>query len=278
MSAAVIDKLSSEILAKWHSERYVPHNTILGIAGDVKPEELVPRLEKLLAGWKKTELKEVLPPNPIAPAQKKVILVDRPGSVQTTLAMGNIAIDRTDPDYVALTVMNRVIGGGIGGRLSLNLREEKGYTYGAGSGFTALKYPGPWRAAAAVRTEVTDGAMTEFLKEINRIRDERIPEDELEEAKRAIVAGFALSLESPEQLLGYAIVQKIYGFPHDYWDTYPAKILAVTSEDAQRVARKYLDTAKIQIVAVGDASKIKPVMEKYGPVEIYDAEGKKVGN
>ena len=160
----------------------------------------------------------------------------------------------------------------------MNLREEKGYTYGVYSNFTALKYPGPWRAGGDVRTEVTDGAMTEFYREFRRIRDEKVPATELEEAKRALVASFALSLERPSELLGYAIIRKIYGFPPDYWDTYPAKITAVTAEDVQRVAQKYINPDSFQIVAVGDVSKIKPIMEKYGPVEVYDAEGKKIGD
>ena len=120
--------------------------------------------------------------------------------------------------------------------------------------------------------------MTEFYREFQRIRDEKVPAEELEEAKRALVASFALSLERPAELLGYAIVRKIYGFPVDYWDTYPAKIMAVTADDVQRVARKYINPDNLQIVAVGDVSKIKPIMEKYGPIEVYDAQGKKIGN
>jgi len=275
---ASIDAITPEILAKWHRERWTPQNSILGIAGDVKPSEVVPKLEKLLAAWKKTELKEVLPPNPVPPAEKKVWLVNRPNSVQTSISIGNLAIDRRHADYVPLVVANHVIGGGPTGRLFINLREEKGYTYGAGSSFSALKWPGPWRASADVRTEVTEGAMTEFINEINRLRDQLIPEKDLDEAKRAIVASFALSLEDPDQLLNYHIIRKIYGFPADYWDTYPAKIMAVTPAEAQRVAQKYIDPANLQIVAVGDVAKIRPIMEKYGPVEVYEADGRKVGN
>jgi zinc protease len=273
-----IDAITPENLTKWHHDRYAPQNAILGITGDVKASELIPKLEKWLAAWKKTDLKEELPPNPKPASSKRVFLVNRPNSVQTTVALGNIAIDRRDPDYIALTVMNQVLGGGPAARLFLNLREEKGYTYGVYSNFTALKYPGPWRAGADVRTEVTDGAMTEFYREFQRIRDEKVPANELDEAKRALVASFALSLESPPELLGYAIVQKIYGFPPDYWDTYPAKIIAVTPDDIQRVARKYVNPDNLQIVAVGDVTKIKPVFEKYGPVEVFDGDGKKIGN
>ncbi|MBI4473256.1 MAG: insulinase family protein, partial [Acidobacteria bacterium] len=273
-----IDKMTPEMLVKWHRDQYAPQNAVLGITGDVRPSELVPKLEKWLAAWKKSDLKEVLPPNPKPASSKKVLLVDRPNSVQTSVMIGNISIDRRDPEYVPLTVANHILGGGPAARLFLNLREEKGYTYGVYSNFTALKYPGPWRAYGDVRTEVTADAMTEFFREFERIRNERVPAGELEEAKRSLVASFALSLESPAELLGYAIVRKIYGFPPDYWDTYPAKLMAVTAEDIQRVVRKYIDPENIQVVAVGDLSKIKAVMEKYGPVEVYDAEGKKVGN
>jgi len=273
-----IDAITTEMLAKWHQDRFKPQNTILGITGDVKAAEILPKLEKALEAWKKDDLKEVLPPNPKPVASKRVFLVDRPGSVQTTVALGNIAIDRRDPDYIALTVLNRILGGGPAARLFLNLREEKGYTYGVYSSFTALKYPGPWRAGGDVRTDVTQGAMTEFFNEFERIRNQKVPATELEEAKRAIVAGFALSLEKPTELLGYAITRQIYGFPLDYWDTYPVKVMAITAEDVERVARKYIDLENLQIVAVGDVSKIKPVLEKYGPVEVYDMEGKRVGN
>jgi predicted Zn-dependent peptidase len=193
--------------------------------------------------------------------------------VQTTVAIGNIAIDRRSPDYIPMVVMNDVIGGGASARLFLNLREEKGYTYGVYSDFTAVRYPGPWRAGGNMRTEVTEGALVEFFHEIRRIRDEKVPAAELEESKRSIVASFAQSLEQPARALSFAITRKLYGFPADYWDVYPGKIIAVTAEDVQRVARKYLGPDALQIAAVGDASKIKTVLEKYGAVEVYDSNG-----
>ena len=128
-----------------------------------------------------------------------------------------------------------------------------------------------------MRTEVTSGALAEFFDEIRRIRDEPVSAEELEASKRAIVASFALSLEQPARILGFAITSKQYGFPADYWDTYPAKIRAVTAADVQRVARKYLVPQSLQLVAVGDASQIKPALEKYGPVEIFDDDGTRVG-
>lgn len=273
----VLDSLTPEMLAAWHKDRYVPQNAILAIAGDVKASDVIPKLKQALAGWKRTDYKEVLPANPKPATDGKIYLIDRPNSVQSTITMGNIAIDRRHPDYLPVVVMNSIVGGGASARLFLNLREEKGYTYGVYSNFTALKYPGPWSAGGDVRTEVTEGAMTEFMKELNRIRDEKVAADELEEQKRSIVASFALSLESPTQLLNYAIVRKLYGLPDDYWETYPAKVMAVTADDVQRVARQYINPQTQQVVVVGDAKKIKPILEKFGTVVVFDADGKPQG-
>ena len=268
-----LDSLTPAMLADWHNKHYAPQNTILAISGDVHAETLIPQLRKSLAEWHRSKVPVNFPPSPPAASKEKIFLIDRPGSVQTTLLMGNLAIDRANPDYPALVVLNEVLGAGSASRLFLNLREEKGYTYGVYSNLIARKYAGPWTAGGDLRTEVTDGAMTEFLRELNRIRDEKVPDDELDAARRSVVARFALSLESPQQLIGYAITRRAYKFPADYWDKYPAQIAAVRADDVQRVARKYIDPATMQVIAVGDAGKIKTVLEKYGPVEIVDTSG-----
>ncbi len=275
-TAEAIDGLTPEMLATWHAEKYCPQNAILGIAGDVKPAEIVGKLNRWLGAWKKTDYRPELPANPVAATARKVYLVDRPGSVQTTVYLGNIAIERRDPDYMSLELMNKIIGGGATGRFFMNLREEHGYTYGAYSGLMAGLFPGPWMGNSNVRTEVTEGALNEFFKEIKRIGAEPVPASELEEAKRAVVANFALSLESPSSLLGYAVQSELYGFPDDYWDTYPARLMAVTAADVQRVGAKYLNPDTMQVVTVGDGAKIKAIVEKYGPVETYNIEGKPV--
>ena len=269
-----LDALTPELLANWHDAHYAPQNTVLAISGDVHADALIAKLRQSLAEWKRSKETVKMQPAPPPATRTKVYLVDRPGSVQTTLLMGNLAIDRTNPDYPALVVLNEVLGAGSASRLFLNLREEKGYTYGVYSSVTARKYAGPWTAGGDLRTEVTGGAMTEFLRELNRIRDEKVPDEELGAAKRTLVASFALSLESPQQLIGYAITRKAYNFPADYWDKYPAQITAITADDVQRVAKKYINPATMQLVAVGDAGKIKSVLENYGPVEMMDASGK----
>ena len=269
-----IDGLTSEKLAKWHKERYTPQNTILGVAGDVNPKEFIAKLNAWLAKWPKNEFKPAPVPATSPVKERRVFVVDRANSVQTTLAMGNIAITRTSPDYPGMVVMDQILGAGASGRLFLNLREAKGYTYGVYSRFIADKYAGPFRAGGDARTEVTEGAMTEFWNEFKRIRDEKVPDTELDDARRAVVAGFALSLEHPSQLLDFAETRKIHGLPADYWDKYPAQISAVSAEDVQRVARKYVDPETMQVVAVGNAQKIVPMLEKYGKVQLYDTQGK----
>jgi predicted Zn-dependent peptidase len=162
------------------------------------------------------------------------------------------------------------------GRLFRHLREEKGYTYGIGSGFNATFYRGAWTSSTSVRTEVTEAALTDLLAEIAELRDTPVPEKELADSRRAIVGSFALALENPQQVLSYYIENWQYGLPADYWDTYPARIMAVTAGQAQAAAKKYWDPAHLQIVAVGDATKIKEILAKKGTLEVYDAEGKKI--
>jgi zinc protease len=277
-SPTFLQAMTSEDLQKWHDERYVPQNAILGITGDVNPQAAIAMLKKSLAAWKRTDYSAKLPPSPSAIEQKHVFLVNRPGSVQTNIVIGNIAIDRRSPDYVAMRVANQILGGGVASRLFMKLREEKGYTYGAYSTFVPQAFAGPWRAFSEVRTDVTEGSMAEFFNELHRLRTEPVSTKELEDAKRAIIATFALSLESQSEMLQLALTQKRYGLPADYWDTYPAKVEAVTADDVLRIARKYINPETAQIVAVGDADKIKSVMEKYGPITVYDTNGREMPN
>ncbi|HSD47863.1 MAG TPA: pitrilysin family protein [Pyrinomonadaceae bacterium] len=274
--AQSLKKLSSKDLADFHAKHYRPNNAILAIVGDVTMKEIMPKLEKAFGDWPKGDVQAaVIPPAP-AQGESRIYLIDRPGSVQTVLQLGTLGIERTSPDYFAVLLADRVLGGGPSGRLFLNLREAKGYTYGAYSGFGGSKFRGTWISSSEVRTDVTDGAMKEFMYELNRLRDETVPANELENAKRAIVGSFALSLEQPQSLLQNIITQKLYNLPVDYWDTYPQKVSAITADDVQRVAKKYLDLGHLQVVAVGDASKAREVLSKYGKVEVFDADGKPV--
>jgi len=194
--------------------------------------------------------------------------------VQTTIQLGNLGIERTSADYFSLLVMDKIVGGGPQARLFMNLREAHGYTYGAYSQFSSSKFRGTWQATAEVRTEVTGGAMQEFFNEFKRIGEENVSTVELENAKRALTGSFALSLEQPQVLLQNIITQKLYNLPADYWDAYPQKVAALRAGDIRRAGQKYADRAHLQIVAVGDAARIREALAKYGTVAAYDAEGK----
>jgi zinc protease len=272
-----IKKLTSKDLSDFHSTYYRPNNAILAVVGDVAMKDLMPKIQKAFGDWQKADIPAVN--IPAAPDQQgsMIYLIDRPGSVQTVLQLGTLGIERTSPDYFAVLLADRVLGGGPSGRLFLNLREDKGYTYGSYSGFGSSKYRGTWISSSEVRTEVTDGAMKEFKYELSRLGTDKVPADELENAKRAIIGSFALSLEQPGSLLQNIITQKIYNLPADYWDTYPQKVSAITADDVQRVAQKYLDLNHLQVVAVGDASKTRAILAKYGTVKVFDAEGKPIG-
>jgi zinc protease len=275
--AESLKKLTSKELADFHATYYRPNNAILAIVGDVTMKEILPKLEAAFGDWQKGDVPAVtIPPAP-AQGDSRIYLIDRPGSVQTVLQLGTLGIERTSPDYFSVLLADRVLGGGPSGRLFLNLREDKGYTYGAYSQFGGTKFRGTWISQSEVRTDVTEGAMKEFMYELNRLRNETVPAEELENAKRAIIGSFALSLEQPTTLLQNIVTQKIYNLPADYWDTYPQKVAAITPADVQNAAKKYLDMSHLQVVAVGDAAKAREILAKYGKVELYDAEGKPVG-
>ncbi|HEY0684286.1 MAG TPA: pitrilysin family protein [Steroidobacter sp.] len=266
-SEAVIKQLTSADLAAFHAARYRPNNAFLIAHGDITLKDLVARLERHFGAWAKADLDNVSLPPPQGPAKSRVLLVDRPGSVQTSLWVGSLGIERDHDDYFAMLVMNHILGGGPASRLFMNLREDKGYTYGVYSSFTGTTFPGVVVASTDVRTAVTEGAMHELSLELQRIANEPVSAQELTNARRALIGRFALSLDSPASLMGNLATQKIYRLPADYWDTYPKRVEAVTPADIQRVAKKYYDRERLQIVAVGDAKEVGKVLEKYGTVE-----------
>jgi zinc protease len=267
--------VTPEKLKDFHDRYYVPNNAILGVVGDVQFDSILALIKKHFGDWKSHPVPPLnLPPLPPS-SPKKVVLVDRPDSVQTNILAGDYAVRRSDPDFIPLRVMNRVLGEGPSSRLFLNLREEKSYTYGAYSFFNADIYPGPWIAETEVRNAVTDGALHEFMYEFKRIRDEKVPDAELDDSRRSIVARFALSLEQPAQLLTFWMTANYYKLPEDYWDRYPEQVAAVSPDVVQRVAKKYIDLDHLQIVCVGNGKEIKEALKKYGPLEVYDTNGRR---
>jgi predicted Zn-dependent peptidase len=273
---AMLDKTTRNDLAAFHRARYVPDHAVIAIAGDIAMADAMKKVQARLGAWKKAGAPVPTVTDPATLGKPGIFLVERANSVQTTLLVGVQGIRRTDPDFFALSVLNRVIGGGPTGRLFRHLREEKGYTYGAGSNIAAPRFRGVWVASTDVRTEVTEPALNDLLDELRQAREVPVPAKEFADAKRSMIAAFALTLESPQALLNNAITRHRFNLPADYWDRYPERINAISVSDAQAMARKYLDPSRMQIVAVGNAEGVGRALRKLGPVEVYDAEGRPV--
>jgi predicted Zn-dependent peptidase len=274
VSIEALDKATRADLVAFHQAKYVPDHAAIAISGDISMAEARKLVDAKFGAWKRANTPVPEAGDPPAPGPSQVHFVARPNSVQTNLIVTAPGISRTSRDYDVLSVMNQIIGGGPTGRLFIILREEKGYTYGAYSNVSAQMYRGTWTASTNVRTEVTDPALRDLMHEIARMRDERVPAEDFEAAKRNMVASFALGLESPGQVLNYHVTRWRYKLPANYWDTQPQRIMAVTAEQVQAAAKQYLDPSKLQVVAVGDATKVAEALAKYGVMVKYDTEGK----
>jgi predicted Zn-dependent peptidase len=269
---AALKAITSADLQKYHHDYFAPNNLSLLAYGDITLKELLAQLNRVFGEWKKVDIAMPKRPELTAPAKARILLVDRPASVQTSLLVGGLGIERTSPDYFAVLVMNHILGGGPASRLFMNLREDKGYTYGASSDFNGSSFPGVVVASTDVRNEVTDGALHELQAELNRIRTQPVSANEIENAKHALIGRFALSLESPQTLLAMLAVQEIYDLPANYWNDYPQHVEAITAQDIKRVASQYYRADRLQIVAVGDAASVRKALAKYGDVEMITAD------
>lgn len=276
-SAADIEKLSREKLQAFHQKMFTPNNATLIVVGDVNRENLLKEVEHAFGGWQKGSFEamkfDALPTR----TATTLTVVDRPGSIQSNIVLSNLAIDRSNPDYFPVLVMNQILGAGPSARLFMNLREAKGYTYGAYSQFDARRQAGNFQATAEVRTPVTGDSLKEFFYELNRVRNEKATEKELRDAKSYLTGVFPLRAETQEGLTNLLVSQQLYDLPADYLQTYRDKVNAVTLEDVERVAKKYITADKIAIVIVGDAGEILPQIKPYSTkIEIFDADGKAI--
>ena len=277
LTADALDKTTRDALVAFHHAHYVPDYAVLAIAGDLSMADARKLVDAKLGAWKKAGVPDPTVADPPAIGPAKVLFIARPNSVQSSLLVGTQAISRTSPDYDVVSVMNAVIGGGPTGRLFTDLREEKGYTYGAYSSVSAPQYRGAWSASMDVRTEVTEPALRDLMAEIARMRDEAVPEKEFQDKKRGVVAAFALQLESVSAVLNNYITSRLYHLPADYWERLPERIDAVTQAQVQASAKKYLDPSRLQIVVVGEPSKVADSLKQFGTVETYDVNGKRIG-
>jgi len=276
-SPAEIEKISREKLAEFHAKMFTPNNATLIVVGDVDRDNLLKEIKDNFGGWQKGTVDAMKFDVPPARAMTTITVVDRPGSIQSNIVLANLAIDRSSPDYFPVLMMNQILGAGASSRLFMNLREAKGYTYGAYSRFDARRLAGNFETNAEVRTPVTGDSLKEFFYELNRVRNEKATEKELRDAKSYLTGVFPLRAETQEGLTNLLVSQQLYDLPPDYLQTYRDKINAVTLEDVERVAKKYISPEKIAIVIVGDAGEILPQVKTYSSkIEVFDAEGKSV--
>jgi zinc protease len=272
-TAASLEAMTAADLRVFHDRQYRPGTAFLVVVGDVTAETVVPLLERAFGAWRGSAGDGAEEPSVEQVGERRVYLVDKPGAEQSEIRVGRIGAPRLTDDYFPLVVMNTILGGSFTSRLNQNLREDKGYSYGAFSGFGFRPWAGPFVAGAAVQTEATAEALTEFVRELEGILD-RVPEEELERARNYVALGFPSTFQTVAGTAGALGELALYDLPDDYYDRYVERVLAVTAEDVQRVAARYLDPDRVAIVVVGDLAGIEAPIRalELGPVENLSVE------
>jgi zinc protease len=271
-----IDATSREELLQFHLRSFLPNRAVLIAVGDVEFEQVRSEAEKLFGNWQAGESIGSSFPDPPVATERHAYVVDRPGSEQSNIVIANHAIKRTDPDFFPMLLLHTVLGANASSRLFMNLREEKGYTYGAYSSLDARTYGGTFRATSEVRTSVTGPALDEFFYELERIRNEDVTDKELADAKAYLTGVFPIRLETQEGLTDQLVQMKMLGLPNDYLHTYRQNVDAVSIADIRRVANKHITPAAAAIVIVGDSSKIAEEVSRFAEnVEVFDSSGRR---
>jgi predicted Zn-dependent peptidase len=277
------EKVSLEDVKAFYNNYFKPANAYLVVVGDVKTSEVKKLAEKNFGSWEAGAPKEQELPQVANVNETQINLVDMPNAVQSELRLQNtIDLKMADEDYFPVLVANQILGGSFGSYLNMNLREDKGYTYGARTSTGADKYASRFVAQASVRNAVTDSAIVESLKEIRRIKTEPVDAEMLENAKSKFAGDFVLRLEQPSTIANYALNIKTNDLSDDFYETFLEKINAVTADDIQRVANKYYQTDNMRIVVAGKASEIAENLEKVEfngktiPVKYYNKLGEEV--
>lgn len=267
--------LTRDRVAAFYAAYYRPGVARIIVVGDVTLTEARRLIAARFGAWPPGDVATASDATAPAPAARAVYLIDKPGAAQSVVRIGHVGIARSSPDYYALQVLNTILGGAFTSRLNQNLRETRGYTYGAFSQFAALRMAGPFVASASVVTAKTDSSLIEFLKELRRIRDETVPDAELAKAKAYVTLGLPGEFETTASAAGRFRELLVYGLPLDYYSRYIERINAVTAADVQRAARQYIDPGHFDIVVVGDKGQIEAGIRALneGPIVYRDMWG-----
>lgn len=271
-----VNNISLADVKAFYNKYFVPNNAYLVVVGDVDFKDVKKQVKKYFGDWKKSSDLEITVPNAKNNVQyTQINFVDMPNAVQSNISLtNNVGLKMNHPDYHAVLIANKILGGGFNSYLNMNLREEHGYTYGARSSIGTDKYASRFTAGASVRNVVTDSAVVETLKEINKIKTEFVTPEELSNAKAKYVGDFVLALERPSTVARYALNIKTNNLPEDFYSTYLEKINAVTAEDVKRVANTYFKPENARFIVVGKGVDVIPNLEKTGiPIKYFDKYG-----
>jgi zinc protease len=254
-------------LQAFHRQYFVPNNMILAIVGDVTSEEAFATAEAVFGRWARAEIPATTFTEP-PPPTRRIIVVDKPDSVQTEIRVGQLAIPRKHPDYAAWDLTVKILGGEGANRLHRVLRSERGLTYGASADTQAMKQAGDFVAETDTRTETTGEALRLMVDEFSRLQRQRVADGELRDAQAYLAGSFPLTLETPNELATQLLVAAFYELPVEDVRTYGERVQALTSDDIQRVARQYIRQDRLSIVLVGNAKAFVSQLRQQGYTDV----------
>lgn len=270
-----VEGLTREDVERFHADRFAAAATAVVIAGDIGAEDALGLAESGFGDWGGAPVGGGVPSTEARFDETRVILVDRPGAVQSELRVGHVGVARDSADYFPLIVMNAILGGAFSSRLNMSLRERHGFTYGVSSSFLMRRQAGPFLVSTAVQTEVTAPALGEIFAELRGIRAGAVERAELVDARNYLAGTFPLRLQTTGGLASRLGEIAAHRLPLDYFDSYRDRIMEVTEDEVLRVASEHVRPEQATVVVVGDAKAIRPAVEELGlgKVTVVDAEG-----
>jgi predicted Zn-dependent peptidase len=274
---ASVKALTTGDLQSYYQANFRPNNATLIVVGDVIPAQVEQKINALFGSWQRADIPQINYSEPPKFGTTTIFLIDKPGAAQSSFRIGAVGVPRSTQDYFALTVMNTILGGSFSSRLNQNLRETRGYTYGAGSRFDMRRAAGPFLASAEIVTAKSDSALLEFMKELNGIR-QPVPPAELSRAKRYLQLQLPGNFETTQQIAAALVPVALYGLPLDYFNNYVQNIEGVTQADVARVAQQYINPGSLAVVIVGDRKTIEQGLKSanVGPILIRDITGQPI--
>jgi zinc protease len=274
-----LEALTRDDVINWHRTMYSPRNTTVMFVGDITMPAARALVERALGKWTAPAASMARIENKVRPASAtRIILVDRPGSVQSSIIVGQGTIGWGTPDYYPMSALAQILGGGFGSRINQNLREKHGWSYGAFSSFNPQLGAGTFSVSSEIRTNATDSAIAEAVKEYKRIVEEPVPATEVRDQLNNVVASFPSSVQTVQGLMNRLATVVTYGLPMDFYATYREKLAAVTAADIGRTGKSLLTPSSVTVVAVGDLKTIEAPVRALGigTVEVWSADGRKL--